>query len=197
MKRPRPRPIESGSQGSLSYNQLIPIALLISIVGVVYLRLIKAEFVNFDDPDYVYENPNVSGGLSWNGVAYAFTTNDMSNWHPVTWLSLMLDAQVYGDWAGGFHLTNVLLNVGGVVAYYFSLLFIFQNRVFAFLAAMLYAVHPLHVESVAWISERKGILSTLFWMLSLLAYSFYVRKPSGPRTNQYCLDGPRSPNFPL
>jgi protein O-mannosyl-transferase len=178
MKRPRPRPVASGSQGALSYKQLIPIALLISIVGVVYLRLINAEFVNFDDPDYVYENPNVSGGLSWNGVAYAFTTNDMSNWHPVTWLSLMLDAQVYGDWAGGFHLTNVLLNVGGVVAYYFSLLFIFQNRVFAFLAAMLYAVHPLHVESVAWISERKGILSTLFWMLSLLAYSFYVRKPS-------------------
>jgi len=156
------------------------IALLIA-VGVIYFPLVNAEFINFDDPDYVYENSYVTGGLSWEGLIYAFSTNDMANWHPLTWLSLMLDAQLYGDWAGGFHFTNVMLHAAGVVAYYFAMNSLFKMRMFAFLATLLYAIHPLHVESVAWVSERKGILSTFFWMLALFAYSYYVHRPSRQR----------------
>lgn len=162
-------------------NWNIAIPTLLVVVGVIYFPLVNAEFINFDDPDYVYENSYVTSGLSWKGLIYAFSTNDMANWHPLTWLSLMLDAQIYGDWPGGFHFTNVMLHAAGVVAYYFALNSLFKARTFAFLATLLYAIHPLHVESVAWVSERKGILSTFFWMLALLAYSYYVRQPSRQR----------------
>lgn len=181
MKKSQQPPHVSRPQEDSRYKWLFPVFALLVAVGVVYLPMVSSEFVNFDDPDYVYDNAQVTTGMSWDGLVYAFTTNDMANWHPITWLSLMMDAQLYGDWPGGFHLTSVLLHAGGVVAYYFALISLFKVRTFAFLASLVYAIHPLHVESVTWISERKGILSSLFWMLALLAYAYYIKKPNRRR----------------
>jgi hypothetical protein len=139
-------------------------------------------FVNFDDTDYVTRNPEVRAGLSAAGVAWAFTTTRASNWHPLTWLSLQLDASQYGgDAAWGFHLTNLLLHAASTV-----LLFATLRRMTGAVwrpaaVAALFAVHPAHVESVAWVAERKDVLSGLFWMLTLLAYAWYAERPGWRR----------------
>src|SRR5438552_16430602 len=123
-------------------------------------------------------------GLTWNGVAWAFTTGHASNWHPLTWLSHMVDVQLYGMHAGGHHLTNLFFHIVNTL-----LLFGVLHRMTGavgrsgFVAA-LFAVHPLHVESVAWVAERKDVLSTLFWMLTLWSYVSYVREP---RRGRYAL----------
>jgi Flp pilus assembly protein TadD len=135
------------------------------------------DFVNFDDDDYVTANPVVLRGLTWHGVAWAFTTEHAVNWHPLTWLSHMLDVQLYGLDAGAHHLTNLLFHIGNTL-----LLFGLLHRMTGALGrsafvAGLFAVHPLHVESVAWVAERKDVLSTLFWMLTLWAYIEYVKRP--------------------
>src|ERR1043166_3573437 len=130
-------------------------------------------FLNFDDPAYVTDNPHVQGGLTLDNIRWAFTSSHSGNWHPVTWLSHMLDCQLFGLNPAGHHLTNVLLHVANTV-----LLFLVLRRMTkalwrsAFVAA-LFALHPLHVESVAWVSERKDVLSTFFFMLTLLAYAKY------------------------
>ena len=141
-------------------------------------------FVNYDDQLYVYENPDVLKGLSWAGIKYAFTAIVAANWHPLTILSLMTDSSVYHSFAGGYHLTNILLHAINVV-----LLWILMWRLSglfwpAVLVAALFAVHPLNVQSVAWISERKNVLSTLFFILTVLAYLRYAERP---RTAAYIL----------
>ncbi len=119
-------------------------------------------FVDYDDFQYIVENPNVRSGLTWEGVVWALTTTHMSNWHPLTWLSHMMDCEIYGTKAGGHHLTNLLFHVANTL-----LLFVALKRMTkafwrsAFVAA-LFALHPLHVESVAWVAERKDVLSTFF-----------------------------------
>ena len=148
---------------------------------VVYAAVRRYDFVYFDDQYYVIKNATVSAGLTWRGVVWAFTTGYQSNWHPLTWLSHMLDVQLYGMHAGGHHLTNVLLHIANTL-----LLFGVLHRMTGapgrsgFVAA-LFAVHPLHVESVAWVAERKDVLSTLFWMLTLWSYVSYVRQPRWSR----------------
>ena len=127
-------------------------------------------FVNFDDPDYVAENPHVRGGITADGVRWAFTSGDAANWFPLTRLSHMLDVELFGLRAGWHHLVNVLIHALAAL-----LLFGFLNRATqarwpSALAAFLFALHPLHVESVAWIAERKDVLSALFWFLALWAY---------------------------
>ncbi|HUL98834.1 MAG TPA: hypothetical protein VLU24_05335, partial [Mycobacterium sp.] len=123
-------------------------------------------------------NPHVAGGLTWENVAWAFTTNHAANWHPLTWLSHMADVELFGMNAGAHHLTSLLFHAANTL-----LLFLLLRRMTgalgrsAFVAA-LFAVHPLHVESVAWVAERKDVLSTLFWMLTLLAYARYVEASS-------------------
>lgn len=150
---------------------------LVVLTVFVYAPVRQHEFVNFDDTQYVSENPNVSQGLTWRGLEWAFKTRHVGNWHPVTWLSHMLDVQLYGLHASGHHLTSVLLHVANTL-----LLFGLFHRMTgelsrsAFVAA-LFAVHPLHVESVAWVAERKDVLSTLFGLLTLWAYLGYVRRP--------------------
>jgi Flp pilus assembly protein TadD len=134
--------------------------------------------VNWDDPEYVSDNPMVARGLTWPGVVWAFTSAHAANWHPLTWLSHMLDVQLYGMHAGPHHITNVVLHVASTV-----LLFGWLARATgaigrSVVVAALFAAHPLHVESVAWIAERKDVLSTVFWMLALWAYTAYVRRPS-------------------
>jgi tetratricopeptide (TPR) repeat protein len=153
------------------------IALLLALVTlVVYLPVGTHDFVNYDDTDYVTENSFVKSGLTWAGIQWAFTSFHAGNWHPVTWLSLMLDDELFGLNAGAFHFVNALFHAANVLLL-FVLLLRLTNSLWpsAFIAA-LFAWHPLHVESVAWIAERKDVLSTFFALLTLLAYTKYVRE---------------------
>ncbi len=151
---------------------LIGVALVVATVAA-YWPARRAGFLNFDDPDYVTNNPDVFRGLTWHGVEWAFTTTHASNWHPLTWLSHMVDCSIFGENAGGHHLANVGFHAANA-----CLLFLLLWRMTGALersgfVAALFALHPLHVESVAWISERKDVLSAFFGLLTLLAYARY------------------------
>ena len=148
---------------------------------LVFSRLLQAGFINYDDPVYVTENLRVQAGVTWQNMRWAFSTLYFGFYYPLTWLSHMLDCDLYGLWAGGHHLTSVLLHAGSAVVL-LVVLFRMTGALWrsAFVAA-LFAVHPLHVESVAWISERKDVLSTLFLMLMLLFYARYAENPSPKR----------------
>src|SRR5881397_3427216 len=151
---------------------------LIAITWLVFGQTLGHDFVDVDDHVYVYENPSITRGLSVDGVIGAFTHAHARNWHPLTTISHMLDCQLYGLKAGGHHFTNVLLHSVAVVL----LFFVLQQMTgaiwrSAFVAA-LFAIHPLHVESVAWVAERKDVLSGVFFTLTLLAYVHYARAPS-------------------
>ena len=154
---------------------------LLVAVFAVFAQVATHAFINYDDPIYVTENPQVRAGLTWDGIAWAFTTFHDSNWFPLTWLSHMLDVQLFGVDSGWHHLTNVMLHALSTL-----LLFVLLKRMTAArwpsaFVALIFAIHPLHVESVAWIAERKDTLSALFWMLTLLAYSNYVERPARSR----------------
>ncbi len=154
---------------------LVSIGLFV-VVMAVFLPALRNGFVNFDDDVYVYENPRVLRGLTWENIRWAFTTLEAGFWHPLTWCSLFLDQQVFGLKSFGFHLTNLVFHALNTV-----LLFLLFRRMTgavwrsAFVAA-LFALHPLHVEPVVWVASRKDVLSTFFWMLSLLAYVWYVKE---------------------
>ena len=148
----------------------------------VFAPALTHDFLVYDDQVYVTENPHVQTGLTWQGVAWAFRSYAASNWHPVTWLSHMLDCQLYDLKPVGHHLTNVLLHVANTL-----LLFLLLSRMTGAVwrsacVAALFAWHPLHVESVAWVAERKDVLGAFFWMLTLWAYVRYV-EVHGPKSN--------------
>jgi tetratricopeptide (TPR) repeat protein len=148
---------------------------------VVFWPSCGNDFVNYDDPEYVTRNPHVQAGLTFASIGWALTTTDAANWHPLTWLSLEFDAQLFGINAFAFHLTNLLLHAAAT-----ALLFFFFASVTGALwrsasVAALFALHPLHVESVAWVAERKDVLSGVFWMLTMLAYAWHARRPSWRR----------------
>jgi tetratricopeptide (TPR) repeat protein len=150
--------------------------LLAAVTLAVFWPVVHCDFVNYDDPEYFTANPHVLTGLTPANAVWAFTTGHAGNWHPLTWLSLMLDATLFGKGASGPHLTNLLLHTANT-----ALLFLLLRRMTAAtwrsaLVATLFALHPLHVESVAWITERKDVLSTFFGLLSLWAYADYARK---------------------
>jgi tetratricopeptide (TPR) repeat protein len=151
---------------------------LVAITWLVFGQTLRHDFVDFDDHVYVYENPSITRGLSVDGVIGAFTHAHARNWHPLTTISHMLDCQVYGLKAGGHHFTNVLLHSIGVVLLFLVLRQMTDGLWQSAFVASLFAIHPLHVESVAWISERKDVLSALFFMLTLFAYAHYARAPS-------------------
>lgn len=159
------------------WTDLVICGFLLAIAWIVYGRTLGDGFVNYDDNLYVYNNPQVIRGLTYAGFAWAFTYRGIGHWHPITWLSHMLDCQVHGAQPWGQHLTNVLLHAAAA-----TLLFLVFRRMTgvlwrsAFVAAV-FAVHPLHVESVAWISERKDVLSGVFFMLTLGAHARYARQP--------------------
>jgi tetratricopeptide (TPR) repeat protein len=139
---------------------------------------LRGDFINLDDSVYVTENSAVRAGLTWGGFAWAWSSADAANWHPLTWLSLMLDTQVFGSQPWGYHLVNLLLHLANTIVL-FALLRRMTGAVGSSgLVAALFAVHPLHVESVAWISERKDVLSTLFGLLATAAYARYAQAPS-------------------
>lgn len=149
---------------------------LVVFTATIYSCVYKFDFVKYDDPEYVAANPHVQAGITASSVKWAFTTNATGNWHPLTWLSHMAAWQIFGDYAGGHHLVNVFFHIANTL-----LLFILLNMMTkavwpsAFTAAM-FALHPLHIESVAWISERKDVLSTFFFLLAILAYVRYANK---------------------
>ena len=154
----------------------ISIALIAANV-VIYSAVLHYGFVRWDDPEYVSENPYISGGLTWSGVSWAFATGSANYWHPLTWLSHMLDVQLFGLDAGRHHLINVLLHIANTLLLFGLLHSATGTLGRSSFVAGLFALHPLHVESVAWVAERKDVLSTLFWMLTVWAYVAYVRRP--------------------
>ena len=162
-------------------RQSLVIPALIVMTWTVYAQVWRYEFVNFDDPIYSYENAFVLSGINYESVRWAFGSESSAlsaNWFPLTWLSLMVDGQLHGKYAGGFHLTNVLFHMMNAVLVYSVLLRMTHEKWKSAFVAALFAVHPLHVESVAWISERKDVLSTFFGLISLWAYAHYARRPA-------------------
>jgi protein O-mannosyl-transferase len=147
---------------------------LVLLTLVVYLPVIHYGFVGYDDNDYFYDNPHVLGGFTWTNVQWAFTSGEDVNWHPLTWLSLMLDAQLFGPGATAPHLTNILLHAANAVLLFVLLRGLTGAHWRSAAVALLFAVHPLHVESVAWVSERKDMLSGFFALLALLSYTHYA-----------------------
>ena len=151
---------------------------LVAISWIVFGHTLRFDFINYDDNLYVYEEPAINSGLTLHGLATAFTHVLVGNWHPLTSISLMLDAQFFGVRPGGYHFSNILLHTIAVL-----LLFLVLKQMTdaiwrsAFVAA-LFAIHPLRVESVVWISERKDVLSGVFFMLTLGAYLRYAKRPS-------------------
>lgn len=155
--------------------------LLAGLSLAVFGQTIHYDFVNFDDDLYVYNTPAIRAGLTINGMASAFTSPHARNWHPITTISHMLDCQLYGLNAGGHHATNVILHTIAVLLL-FAVLRQMTGAIWrSAIVAALFAVHPLHVESVAWVSERKDILSAIFFLLMLGAYVRYARAPSVTR----------------
>jgi tetratricopeptide (TPR) repeat protein len=158
------------------YNILICAALVLLTLAT-YWPALDHDFVNYDDDDYVYENDMVQRGLTAQSIYWAFTAREAANWHPLTWLSHMLDCQLYGLDAGRHHLTNVILHIAGTLLLFLMLARATGARICSAVVAALFALHPLHVESVAWIAERKDVLSGLFWMATLMAYIRYAERP--------------------
>jgi protein O-mannosyl-transferase len=140
----------------------------------VFMQVGNHEFISFDDNDYVTENHYVQGGLAVKGIVWAFSEAHANNWHPLTWLSHMLDYQIFGLQAGGHHMINLLFHVANSILLFLLLFRMTRNLWQSAFVAGLFALHPLHVESVAWVAERKDVLSTFFWMLTIGAYSYYV-----------------------
>ena len=151
---------------------------LIALVWLIYGQTLFHEFVNYDDNVYVYENPDVAAGLTLNGLGWAFSHVYSSNWHPVTTISHMADCEVFGLNAGGHHFTNVLLHTITSVLLFLVLREMTGAAWRSGFVAAIFAVHPLHVESVAWIAERKDVLSGLFFVITLGAYVHYARAKS-------------------
>lgn len=147
------------------------------LVLAVFGRSVSFDFVNYDDQNYVYANPAITGGLSWSSFVWAFTHIHAQNWHPLTTLSHMLDCEIYGVNAAGHHLTNVVLHAGAAVLLFTGLRRLTGAMWRSAFVAALFAIHPLRIESVVWIAERKDVLSGIFFMLTLIAYRAYcVRK---------------------
>jgi tetratricopeptide (TPR) repeat protein len=157
---------------------------LIIVILAVFWQVRNHEFITFDDDQYVTNNPHVKSGLTLSGTIWALVAMHSNNWHPLTWLSHMLDCELYGLNPGGHHLTNLLIHIANTL-----LLFLVLKRMTGALwrssfVAALFALHPLHVESVAWVAERKDVLSTFFWMLTMETYLRYV---NCPRFHRYLL----------
>jgi len=180
--RKRARTAGSRNAGSPARGGLFGIGfLLVVLVFAIYGQTLGHPFVNYDDPSYVVDPPMVAKGLSLAGIGWAFTHVHSSNWHPLTTIVDMLDCQLFGQWAGGHHLVSVLLHAACAVLLLLLLVEMTGAVWRSGFAAAVFAVHPLRVESVAWVAELKDVLSGLFFMLTLRAYLRYVRQPDARR----------------
>jgi Flp pilus assembly protein TadD len=151
--------------------------LLVLATLALYNPVIHHPFVNFDDDRYVTDNTHVRMGLHWDTVRWAFTTYDEANWHPLTWLSHAMDCQIFGLNPAGHHYVNILLHVVNVVLVFWLLWRATEFAGRSFMVAALFGLHPINVESVAWVAERKSVLSMLFLLLAIWAYGWYARRP--------------------
>jgi len=162
----------------LSWSDPIKKAILLAgLILVLYFQVVHHEFINLDDWQYVVDNPDIRSGLSLRGLRWAFTSLHASNWHPLTWLSHMVDCEIYGLNAGGHHMTSLLFHVLNTVLLFLVLARMTGAPGRSGIVAALFALHPLHVESVAWVAERKDVLSTFFLILTLGSYTLYLEKP--------------------
>lgn len=153
----------------------VVIALLLALATVMlYWPATGFEFINYDDPHYVIQNTNLQSGLTWAGICWAFSTGHMGYWQPLTWISYMLDATVFGMGPSGFHLTNLMLHSANAVLVFLTFRQLTGAHWPSALVAALFAFHPLQVESVAWVTERKDVLSTFFGLLATLCYAVSV-----------------------
>jgi Flp pilus assembly protein TadD len=179
-------PADGAKTSPARLNALLGL-LLVAATLAVYYPVQRQPFANYDDPDYVSENLHVRSGLNWSTVKWAMSTRDAANWHPVTWLSHALDVQVFGLTPAGPHDVNVVLHIVNALLLFWVLSRVTGCRGPSWLAAGLFALHPINVESVAWISERKNLLSMLFLLLALEAYRRYAAADSRTRTARYVL----------
>jgi len=150
------------------------------LIIIVYWPVKDCDFINFDDNIYVYENSYIQSGLNWRSIGDAFSAELAEKsgfWHPVTWLSLIIDYQIFGLHPHGYHLTNLLFHIINSIFLFLILQRMTKTIWQSAFVACLFAIHPLHVESVAWIAERKDVLSSFFWMLTMGAYIYYVKRP--------------------
>ncbi|HVO85319.1 MAG TPA: tetratricopeptide repeat protein [Syntrophobacteria bacterium] len=151
--------------------------ILFALTATVFWQVGSHDFIAFDDPEYVIDNPMVRAGLTLQGLKWAFSTFAAANWHPLTWLSHMLDCELFGLNPGRHHLASLFFHLLNTLLLFLVLVKMTTALWRSAVVAALFAIHPLHVESVAWIAERKDVLSTSFWMLTLWAYSRYAEKP--------------------
>ncbi len=149
--------------------------LILLIIGLVYSPVRNHSFLNIDDNVFVTANPNVVLGLTWDNIKWAFREPYAGQWQPITWISHMIDIEFYGLWAGGHHLTNAIIHALSVLILFFILLRIRTKHLVAFLLCLLWGLHPLRLESVAWVAERKDVLSIFFGLSGLLIYLTQLR----------------------
>ena len=182
-RTPTETPAPERSDPARGFKQsCFAIAVVLAILTIVAFAPVRHYgFVNFDDNDYVTGNPHVTNGLTPDGVVWAFTTGHAANWHPLTWISHMVDVQLYGLDPEGHHITNLVFHLANTLLLFWILVEMTGAPGPSGFVAALFAVHPLHVESVAWVAERKDVLSTFFWMLTLAAYVRFVRRPGRGR----------------
>ena len=160
------------------YSDLFICLILATAILIVYWQVRHYEFIYLDDYLYVVDNHNLQNAFIFKGFTWAFTTLHAGFWQPLTWLSLMLDYTLYGMNAGGYHWTNVLFHIANSILVFLVLKQMTGARWQSGVVAALFALHPLHVESVAWVTERKDVLSGFFWMLTMGMYAFYVQRPA-------------------
>jgi cytochrome c-type biogenesis protein CcmH/NrfG len=164
-----------------AHNELFIVLVFVALAAWIYAPSAHYDFIGYDDPPYVTDNPHVLAGLSWQNVLWAFTTGEAANWHPLTWLSHMLDVQLFGINPGAHHIMSVLLHLVNACLLFGLLFSMTGARGRSAFASALFLVHPLQVESVAWIAERKNVLSTTLGLLALWAYARYVHHPGRGR----------------
>ena len=161
------------------YGREIAICLFIAVITLsVYGRVITYDFVNFDDNLYVTANKNVQSGITLKSIIWAFSFNEVAYWHPLSLISHMIDCRIFGLNAGMHHLINLFLHIASSILLFFILKQSTGALWRSAIVASLFAIHPINVESVAWITERKNVLSTLFWMLTMFVYIFYAKRPA-------------------
>jgi protein O-mannosyl-transferase len=162
---------------SILQSRVVLAVLLSALTFALYFSALHHPFSNYDDADYVVENANVHQGLTLSTLRWAITSTDHANWHPLTWLSHAIDWQLFGTDAAGHHLTSLLLHMANVVLIFLFLDRVTRARLCSLAVAALFAIHPMNVDSVVWVAERKNVLSMFFFLLTLFAYSAYARRP--------------------
>jgi Tfp pilus assembly protein PilF len=181
---PEPRPGKTAHIASATHKpwQIAAVCVALAVVTLFAFRGVRNnDFLTYDDHDYVLHNLPVQQGLTIESIKWAFTTYHSSNWHPLTWISHMIDWDLYGNNPSGHHLTNVYLHSANAVLLFLLLIYITGYLGRSAIVAFLFALHPAHVESVAWVAERKDVLCAFFYLATLLAYAWYVRRPSWKR----------------